>query len=43
MGGNAGSLSGIFVVFIILTPTLLPSPNKYMGLLQYVFEEVVAE
>ena len=28
---------------IILTPNLLLSPNKCMGLLQYIFEEVVAE
>ena len=44
MKGNVGSLSGVFVVFIILiTPNLLPSPNKCMGLLQYIFQEVVAE
>ena len=43
MGENAGSLSGILVVFIILTPNKLPCPNKCMGLLQYIFEEVVAQ
>ena len=44
MKENAGSLSGVFVVLmIILTPNLLPSPNKCMGLLQYIFQEVVAE
>ena len=42
MGENAGSLSGVFVV-IILTSNLLPSPSNYMGLLQYIFQEVVAE
>ena len=40
---NEGSLSGVFVMFVILTPNLLPSPIKCMGLLQYMFEEVVAE
>ena len=43
MKGNVGSLSGVFVVFMILTPNLLPSPNRSMGLLQYIFQEVVAE
>ena len=43
MKENAGSLSGVFVVFIILTPNLLRSPNKCLGLLQYIFQEVVAE
>ena len=37
-------LSGFFIaLIIILTPNLLPSPDKCMGLLQYIFEEVVAE
>ena len=40
MGENAGSLTGVFVVFIILTLNLLPNPNKCMGLLQYIFQEV---
>ena len=43
MKENVRSLSGVFVVFIILTPNLLASPNKCMGLLQYIFQEVVAE
>ena len=44
MGKNAGSLSGVFIaLIIILTPNLLPSPDKCMCLLQYIFEEVVAE
>ena len=44
MGKNAGSLSGVFIaLIIILTPNLLPSPDKCMGLLQYIFEEVIAE
>ena len=43
MKENADSLSGVFVVFIILAPNLLPSPNKCMGLLLYIFQEVVAE
>ena len=43
-GKNAGSLSGVFTALIIvLSPNLLPSPDKCMGLLQYIFEEVVAE
>ena len=43
-GENAGSLSGVFIALIvILSPNLLPSPDKCMGLLQYIFEEVVAE
>ena len=43
-GENAGSLSGIFIALItILIPNLLLSPNKCIGLLQYIFEEVVAE
>ena len=37
-------LSGVFIaLIIILTPNLLPSPDKCMGLPQYIFEEVVAE
>ena len=37
-------LSGVFIaLIIILTPNLLPSPDKCMGLLQYIFEKVVAE
>ena len=43
MKENAGSLLVVFVLFIILAPNLLPSPNRYMGLLQYIFQEVVAE
>ena len=43
MKENAGSLSGVFAVFIILTPNLLPSPNKCMDLPQYICQEVVAE
>ena len=44
MGENVGSLSGVFIaLIIILTPNLLPSPDKCMGLVQYIFEEVVAE
>ena len=30
-------------LIIILTPNLLLSPDKCMGLLQYIFEEVFAE
>ena len=30
-------------LIIILTPNLLPSPDRCMGLLRYIFEEVVAE
>ena len=43
MRENAGYLSEVFVVFIILTPILLPSPNKCMCVLLYIFQEVVAE
>ena len=43
-GKNAGSLSGNFIALtIILSPNLLPSPDKFMGLPQHIFEEVVAE
>ena len=42
MKENAGSSSGVFAVFIILTPNLLPSPNT-MSLVQYIFQEVVGE
>ena len=37
-------LSGFFIaLIIILTLNLSPSPDKCMGLLQYIYEEVVAE
>ena len=36
--------SGGFIALIIIsTPNLSASPDKCMGLLQYIFEEVVAE
>ena len=43
MAKIAGSLSGVSIaLIIILTPNLL-RPDKCMGLLQYIFEEVIAE